>query len=311
MSDITCCVCRTTMRRQRASWCFRCPECGTWASTLPIGINAHDAGDGLDEDLREVGLAELRHANLALVADRLVAHGVRPPARVLDVGSAHGWFLRAAAERGFDAEGVEPDEAVAARPGTGRVRIGFFPEVLEKDEVFDAITYNDVLEHLPDVDAAVAASVSHLAPGGLLSVNIPNSRGLFFRVARACYRIGLRSAFERLWQVGLPSPHLWFFDRDGLTALCERHGLERVESTSLDSVRRQGLWQRAHADRRPSVTSVVGFAVVWVSAPLFNARFASDIMHLVFRAPGDRQAASTDRAVAQESLSSESPSSVA
>ncbi|WP_017934040.1 class I SAM-dependent methyltransferase [Nocardioides sp. Iso805N] len=250
-----------------------------------MGINT-DAHAGLDEDLRETGLADLRHHNLALVVDRLIDQGLPRASRVLDVGSAHGWFLQAASERGLDAEGIEPDEAVAARSADGtKVRVGFFPDVLAPDEAYDAIAYNDVLEHIPDVSAAIAASSDHLNGGGLLSINIPNSRGLFYRLAVICHRLGLRAAFERLWQVGMPSPHLWFFDRRGLVQLCRQNGLELVAAQSLDSVRRRGLWQRAHSDRRPSPTSILGVGVVWILAPLFNAPAASDIIHLVFRKP--------------------------
>lgn len=277
-----CCVCDTPMRRKVADWCLRCPECGTWASTLQMGINS-EAHAGLDEDLRETGLVELRRHNHAVVVDRLLDAGLAPGSRLLDVGSAHGWFLAAAQARGLTAVGIEPDEAVAARAETGSARIGFFPDVLAPEDRFEAITYNDVLEHFPDAGAAVAASADHLTLGGLLSVNIPNSRGLFYRLAVLCHALGLRSAFERLWQVGLPSPHLWFFDRDNLTRLGQRHGFELVSVGSLDSVRRTGLWQRAHSDRKVSATSAIGVALVWLAAPVFNARRTSDIMHLVFR----------------------------
>jgi SAM-dependent methyltransferase len=273
------------MRPHVTDWSFRCAGCGTWASTLSVSINLAETHRMLDEERRELGLAELRHRNLRVVVDRLLEAGLEPGSRLLDVGSAHGWFLQAAADRGMRAEGIEPDEAVAARAAVGRVRVGFFPDVLGSDEEFDAVTFNDVLEHLPDADAAVAASASHLAPGGLLSINIPNRRGLFYRLALVAHRLGLRGAFERLWQVGLPSPHLWYFDSAGLVRLGERHGLRLVRSDTLDSVRRRGLWHRAHADRRPSPTTVIGFATVWLLAPVLNARRASDIIHLVFRKP--------------------------
>jgi putative flippase GtrA/SAM-dependent methyltransferase len=280
----TCCVCETVTQPRLTTWSFQCPACGTWASTLQVSINS-ESQRRLDEDFREVGLETLRRHNHAVVAERLLQDGLTPGGRLLDVGSAHGWFLAAARDRGLEAEGIEPDEAVAARAEAPGARVGYFPDVLGPEERFDAITFNDVLEHFPDVGAAVSASVAHLQPGGLLSVNIPNSQGLFYRLAVLCHSLGLRSAFERLWQVGLPSPHLWFFDRAGLTRLGQNHGLELVSARSLDSVRRRGLWQRAHADRKPSPTSVLGVAFVWLTAPLFNASGSSDIMHLVFRKP--------------------------
>lgn len=274
------------MRPKVTEWSYRCPSCGLWASTLPIGINS-DAHAGLDEDLRETGLADLRRHNNAVVVERLLSHGLTPGERLLDVGSAHGWFVEAAVARGVRAEGIEPDEAVAARADGSPVRVGFFPDVLDADERFAAITYNDVLEHFPDAGAAVAASADHLEPGGLLSVNIPNSRGLFYRLAVVCHALGLRSAYERLWQLGLPSPHLWYFDRATLVRLAERHGFELVTVDALDSVRRAGLWQRAHADRKVSPISVLGVVAVWLAAPVFNASRTSDIMHLVFRRRAD------------------------
>lgn len=253
---------------------------------MPIGINSDaEAHAGLDEDLREQGLIELRRHNDGVIVERLLALGLRPGQRLLDIGSAHGWFLEAARARGLVAEGIEPDEAVAARADDPAVRIGLFPDVLETHELFDAITYNDVLEHFPDAGAGIADAAEHLHPGGLLSVNIPNSEGLFYRFAMVAYRLGLRSAFERSWQMGLPSPHLWFLDRAGLARLGARHGLVLESSESLDSVRRAGLWQRAHSDRRASAVSAAGTALVWILAPLFNARPMSDIMHLVFRKP--------------------------
>jgi 2-polyprenyl-3-methyl-5-hydroxy-6-metoxy-1,4-benzoquinol methylase len=162
-----------------AAWSLRCPSCRTWASKLPVAINS-PGSEAIDEGLRETALAALREHNNRRVVDRIVALGGTPGQRVLDVGCAHGWFVLAARQAGLDAEGIEPDEevaGVAARNGV-RVRVGLFPDVLAPQEQYDVITFNDVLEHLPDVRAAVAACHDHLRPGGLLSINIPNSRGL-------------------------------------------------------------------------------------------------------------------------------------
>ncbi|UZJ24549.1 class I SAM-dependent methyltransferase [Rhodococcus antarcticus] len=244
-----------------------------------------DTHSGLDESLRETGLSALRAANNARVLDRLAQLGLRDGARVLDVGSAHGWFVRAAVERGWRAEGLEPDDAIAARSaGAGAtVRHGFFPDALSDDETFDAICFNDVLEHLPDVRGAVAACRRHLRPDGLVSINIPSTRGVVFTLGRWMDRAGSHRLSDRLWQVGFPSPHLWYFDPVGLAQLCEVEDLEPVLVESLPSVVRRGLWERAHEGGRPTPLTVTGVAAAWLAAPLLNHDRTSDIMHVVAR----------------------------
>jgi len=285
--QFVCCVCGTQMQpTQLAAWCLRCAVCGTWGSSLDAEINRFSPVY-LDEDNREGGIEAIRRQNNQQVVRRLRELGTTPRSRVLDVGCAHGWFCLTAISAGFDAEGIEPDRKVAegAKKGGVNVRVGFFPEVLSSAERFDVITFNDVLEHIPDARGALAASRCHLNPGGLISVNIPSSEGVVFRTATQLRKRSIApTLFDRLWQVGLPSPHVWFFDRDGLVRMCESEGFELVFAGSLPSITRKGLWQRAHFDRRPSALTVAGVAIGWATAPVLNSRRASDIMHLVFRA---------------------------
>lgn len=284
MKPITCCVCDTIMVQSGPAWRFRCLGCGTWASTLSVDING-DAHSDLDESLRETGLSTLREMNNTRVLNRLAQLGLPDHAQVLDVGSAHGWFVRAAVDRGWQAEGLEPDDAIAARSSEAgvAVRQGFFPDALADDETFDAICFNDVLEHLPDVRAAVAACRHHLRPGGLLSVNIPSTSGAVFTLGRWMERVGSSRLSDRLWQVGFPSPHLWYFDQMGLSRLCESEGLEPVLVATLPSVVRNGLWERAHEGGRQTPLTVVGVAAAWLGAPLLNHSRTSDIMHVIAR----------------------------
>jgi SAM-dependent methyltransferase len=267
------------------AWRYRCPGCGTEASTLDVSIN--DGRETIDEDARATGLEDLRRQNNATVVRRVQAWGAPAGARLLDVGSAHGWLLQAAASAGLRPVGVEPDVAVAHRAiaDGSEVRVGYFPDALLPDDVFDVITFNDVLEHLPDPRAALEHVAGRLVPGGLLVVNIPNRRGLVYRVADVLRRVGVPSVFERLWQHGLPSPHLWYFDPAGLSRLGRSLGLELVEVAHLPSVSRSGLWSRAHFDRRPSPVTVASVLVGWLVAPLLNLAPLSDIMLVAFRTP--------------------------
>ena len=283
-SDLTCPLCDRSMVAHRVRDVYRCPADGTWRSTLDVRINQETART-LDESERSDALHQLREENNRAILDAVGRHVRLPGARLLDVGSAHGWFLAAAEAAGATAEGIEPDEGMAALSAESgaKVRVGYFPAALSAQETFDVIAFNDVLEHLPDVASALADSRSALNPQGILSVNIPNAGGLVYRVANLLTRIGLRGPFERLWQVGLPSPHLWYFEESNLTALAAASGLSLVHSTRLRSMSRQGLWSRVHFDRKVGPLSVATFVALSIAAPVLNARRASDIMLLLFR----------------------------
>jgi hypothetical protein len=105
--------------------------------------------------------------------------------------------------------------------------------------------------------------------------------GLGFRLSRVLRRIGVRGPYERLWQVGFPSPHLWYFSRRGMVSLLARHGLHAAYLGSLPSLTRRGLWQRVHFDRRPSPSSAAQWALLWLLVPVFNRPSISDAMLLV------------------------------
>jgi SAM-dependent methyltransferase len=178
--------------------------------------------------------------------------------------------------------GNEPEGDIAAASGVP-VRVGFFPDVLAADERFDLIVFNDVLEHLPDVHAALAACAAHLTPGGWLVVNAPCRRGVFYRTARALAKFGRPAAFDRLWQAGFPSPHVHYFDASTLVALAARHGFAAVAATRLPSVRAQGLMARIRTDRSVAAPRAALVAGAVVAALPVLAVLPPDIRVWAFR----------------------------
>jgi SAM-dependent methyltransferase len=234
---------------------------------LPVTIGS---SSGIDEGLREAGLGSLRRINNGRLLGRLAAlaaHG----RTLLDVGCGPGFLLRDAAGHGFQAQGVEPDaDVVAAAEAQGApVRQGFFPQALRPDERFDVIVFNDVLEHIADIPAALSASAAHLAPGGLLCVNCPDRRGLFYRVADIADALGFSGALERLWQVGLPSPHLWYLTPAALERAAARAGLKRVATARLKTIAVSGLWGRIRYVKTQSLgLSLAAYAFALATQPL-------------------------------------------
>jgi SAM-dependent methyltransferase len=237
------------MAPARQAWLRRCQRCGFLASTLVAHVNASDSA--IDECARARALQTLRRGNFERVLDALATAGLRARGRILDVGCAHGWFIEAARARGYDAAGLEPDDAVAdaARRHGTPVRSGFFPEALEPGECFDAIVFNDVFEHLPHPERAMRAIRGRLAPGGLVAINLPIASGVFYRAASVLDHIGMHGPFDRMWQRGFPSPHVSYFTQATLAALAASCGMEERWRGFLPSLEASGLWARLRYDR--------------------------------------------------------------
>jgi len=287
-----CIVCGNAQSAGLASWHASCRRCGYESAALEGAINASNTEVPLDEDKRETGLKALRQENfrdIVAIARRHAQAGAR---RLLDVGCAHGWFLETAREH-FDVLGVEPDAVVGGRTlGRGLpVRQGYFPDALEEGETFDVIVFNDVIEHIPDINAALDACHSRLAEGGLLILNLPNSAGFFYRLSKVFARAGWRGPFDRLWQKGLPSPHVHYFRPHNLASLVRGRGFEPVHTQELPSLRAKGLRERMACTGSLAGPSLyLQYTAVLCTIPLLKV-FPSDIIVSVFRKGQNERAA--------------------
>jgi 2-polyprenyl-3-methyl-5-hydroxy-6-metoxy-1,4-benzoquinol methylase len=281
---MVCIVCGTQQAPGLTLWHATCPSCAYESGALGGAINRRQEATAINEEEREAGLKALRLQNFAEVvacARRFAPHGGR---KLLDVGSAHGWFLEVAREH-FEVLGVEPDEVVGARAAARGlpVRQGYFPHALREGERFDVIVFNDVLEHIPQVDAALSACFDRLGPDGLLVLNLPSSRGFFYRLSKIMVRLGWRAPFERLWQKNLPSPHVHYFHPDNLAKLVAAHGFTMIHSGELPALRANGLLERLRcAGGIPLLSLYAQYLAALCAIPVLRV-FPSDIIVCVFR----------------------------
>ena len=281
---VSCIVCGTRQTAGLAGWHASCRACGYESAALQPAINAAPAGSPVDEDEREVGLKALRQENfrdIVGIARRYARAGAR---RLLDVGCAHGWFLEIARDH-FEVLGIEPDAVVGGRTAARGlpVREGYFPDALREGECFDVIVFNDVIEHIPDIHAALKACHARLGEEGILILNLPNSAGFFYRLSKLFSRAGWAGPFERLWQKDLPSPHVHYFQPGNLARLVGKHGLNLVHSQALPSLRAKGLLERMRcAGNIAGPALYLQYAAVLCTIPLLRA-FPSDIVVSVFR----------------------------
>jgi 2-polyprenyl-3-methyl-5-hydroxy-6-metoxy-1,4-benzoquinol methylase len=281
---MACIVCGGEQARGLASWHVTCPSCAYESAAFEVAINQQQVGNPINETEREAGLKALRLQNSRVIVESARRHAPPGATKLLDVGSAHGWFLETARDY-FQVLGIEPDTRVGERAAARGlpVRFGFFPEVLEEGERFDVIVFNDVIEHIPYIHHALATCQQRLNRSGLLILNLPNSRGLFYRLSKTVAQLGWRAPFDRLWQKDLPSPHVHYFNRENLSVLVAQHGFELVSSEELPALRAGGLLERLRcAGKMSPFVLYVQYVAILCALPILRA-FPSDIIVCIFR----------------------------
>lgn len=166
-------------------------------------------------------------------------------ARVLDVGCNTGGFGEAlkAARPGTEVWGVEPDAGAAERAGRhlDRVMQGFFGDGLPLPaRHFDAIVFNDVLEHMPDPWAALNHAAPLLAPGGVVLASLPNLLHL-----DTIWPL-VRHRDFRYEELGVRDrTHLRFFTRTSAMRMFEECGYEVLRAQGINEA-----WYTSSIPRR-------------------------------------------------------------
>lgn len=197
----------------------RCRRCGfQYVSPRLRGeliLGSYAAG----EDPTYVSQLEARERTFAASLDE-IERATGGPGRLLDIGTAAGAFPAAAARRGWQAEGCEPNRWMAAWGESHygiRIRQGTVFDQPYEDGSFDVITLWDVIEHTLDPRQMLDRCHALLRHGGVLVVNYPDIGSW---IARA---LGRRWLF-------LTSVHLYYFDRRTMAKMLESTGftVERV-----------------------------------------------------------------------------------
>ena len=153
------------------------------------------------------GFVGPRHAlRERLLLDLLLS--VEPGSQVLNAGAGQGTFSLRLEKHGFDVTSVDDSEAAVAvlrRRLSGEVRQADVTDLPFDDGRFDAAVLGEVLEHVPDDEAALREVARVLRPGGVLAASVPAGPSRFGPSDR--------------W-----AGHLRRYSREALTSACESAG---------------------------------------------------------------------------------------
>lgn len=149
--------------------------------------------------------------------DHYARHLPRPAPgrnRLLDIGCGNGEFLMGARARGWQVHGVDPDEnaLLHARAAGVPVTHGNFESVVLPESSFDAITCQQVIEHVHSPARFLRKLHSWLKPGGSLWLGTPN------------FDSRLRKQFGADWHPLHPPQHLTLFTPGALRTLLLQAG---------------------------------------------------------------------------------------
>jgi SAM-dependent methyltransferase len=223
---------------------LRCPACETLVSRQRGKSSDEVTHVGADEaglygkeywfahQTADVGLPDITTRARADLPERCV-HWLRtllaykpPPARVQELGSAHGGFVALLRLAGYEAAGLELSPFIVdfARQTFGvPMLLGPVEDQPIEPGSLDAVAMMDVLEHLPDPVATMRHVASLLRPDGVLVVQTPRyEEGATFEelVARNDYFLNHMR--------GKAPEHLLLFSRSSAARLMKEAGLTSV-----------------------------------------------------------------------------------
>lgn len=138
--------------------------------------------------------------------------------RLLDLGTASGYFLDIAKRNGYLAEGNDLNP-LAVQEGSSRGRkikqgdlftIGYLPES------FDVVTAFDFFEHLPNnkLKTYLSEIKKLLVRGGVLAIITVNTASLWAKI------------FGKKWHTWLPPEHISYFSDKNIRKFLEDNGYE-------------------------------------------------------------------------------------
>lgn len=164
----------------------------------------------------------VRRITLGQKAALIVRH-TKEKGRLLDIGAGIGAFLSVMKKRGWEINGIEPDETARNK---AKDLFGITldqPSALFglREHQYDAITLWHVLEHVHQLHPYVEQLKSLLAAEGKIFIAVPN------------YTSADAAAYRNYWAAYDVPRHLYHFTPRSIAVLMKAHGLKVTEKKPM------------------------------------------------------------------------------
>ena len=234
-----CIICDNQFQKLN-EYVYKCNQCKFLMSNLKPGFG------------REIeGISEVRKNNFKRIIKKIKSLESED-IKILEIGSGNGFFIEECNIAEIDITGSEADEdqlALLKKKYNKIIQLSlpFDVSVNDLNNTFDYIIFNDVFEHLESLELVLSQLKSILNDGGKIVLNLPSSDGLIFKISNLLRKIGITNFYDRLWQKGLSSPHLSYFNSDNLKKFVCKNGYEQIYASSLITVSRNKNFERLNS----------------------------------------------------------------
>lgn len=166
--------------------------------------------------------------------------------RLLDYGCGTGEFLKYCSSVGYITTGFEPTEIARTIASVkNSVKIIAHPKAISG--TFDVITLWHVLEHVHQLNEAIARLSNLLASSGTLFIAVPN------------HAAWDAQHYKEYWAAYDTPRHLWHFDKTSMNELLKKHALKITEviPMKLDSYYVSLLSERYRSNYKSNILAMI------------------------------------------------------
>ena len=217
----------------------KCNECGLVSTVLPTDFNTHKIYDDSYFHGGQVdGYSDYKSSEKILKAEfHSVVKKILPyfkdtkNKKLLEVGSAYGYFLDEAAKH-FECFGIEINQEgvdLSNKRGHKVFQGELTDDVLKKIGKVDVVVMLDVIEHLTDPFAIIKKLYDNMNPGGIILIVTGNHSSM------------LSKMMGQNWRLMTPPQHTFFFSSNTLKRLVKKAGFKIQSSTAPNKIIPLGL----------------------------------------------------------------------